>query len=216
MGILDHNEIVYGYHGTFESAVKDIIDSGFTAKKRDDHWLGQGIYLYTDFGLSKWWIETKIGNLFLNEEPAVIKVVCKDNLNVLNLDCYKGIDFFFNASKEVFEELKKMNITLKLKKSTDPKDKIKNLCFALDLVKKKYDIGAVIYTFTKTNPSYGEYNIKRFEDEVFPFGLSYKETQICISSNECISNKQCVYPISKYEYNNINEEILLKKKGRLI
>ncbi|MGN9160305.1 hypothetical protein [Clostridium sulfidigenes] len=213
---LDYKETVRGYHGTFESVVKDIIDSGFKTKIRKDHWLGQGIYLYTDFALSKWWIQTKIEKLLLNEEPAVIEVVCKDNIKVLNLDNFEGMNFFYSSFEKVFEELKTLNVTVKLKNDSSRESKIKNLCFALDLIKKKYDIGVVIYTFTKTNPSYGEFDSKKFESEYFPFGLSYKETQVCISNNKCIGSKKCVYPIREYKYNRIENKVMIKKRGRLI
>lgn len=213
---LNYKETVSGYHGTFESAVKDIIDLGFKTELREDHWLGQGIYLYADFALSKWWVETKIEKLFLNEEPAVIEVKCKENIKVLNLDNFEGINFFYGSFKEILEELKRLNITIKLKKDSSHKNKIKNLCFALDLMKKKYDIDVVINTFFKNNPSYGEFDSKKFEREYFPFGLSYKETQICISNNECIDSKKCVYPIEEYEYNRIENTVLIKKRGRLI
>ncbi len=213
---LDYKETVIGYHGTFESAVEDIISSGFEAKVREDHWLGQGIYLYTNFALSKWWVQTKIERLLLNEEEAVIEVKCKRNIKVLDLDDFGGLNFFYNAFSEVFEQLKQLNITVTLKKGSSSKDKVKNLCFALDLIKREYDIDAVINTFLKENPSYGEFNTKEFEKEYFPFGLSYKETQICISNNDCIDTKKCVYPISEYEYNKIENNVLIKKRGRLI
>lgn len=212
---LDYEETVRGYHGTFKSAVKDIIDKGFEVKLRDDHWLGQGIYLYTDFELSKWWVQTKIDRLLLNEETAVIEVLCKSDIKVLNLDNFEGMNFFYRVFEEVFKELKKLDVTVKLKKSSSSKDKTKNLCFALDLIKKEYDIDVVINTFIKGNPSYGEFNTRKFEKEYFPFGLNYKETQICISSNDCIDSKKCVYPIEDYEYNRIENKVLIKKRGRL-
>ena len=212
---LDYKETVRGYHGTFKSVVKDIIDKGFEVKLRDDHWLGQGIYLYTDFELSKWWVQTKIDRLLLNEEAAVMEVLCKSDIKVLNLDNFEGMNFFYRAFEEVFKELKKLDVTVKLKKSSSSKDKTKNLCFALDLIKKEYDIDVVINTFIKGNPSYGEFNTRKFEKEYFPFGLNYKETQICISSNDCIDSKKCVYPIEDYEYNRIKNKVLIKKRGRL-
>ena len=212
----DYEETIRGYHGTFENAVEDILSSGFKTEFREDHWLGQGIYLYTNFELSKWWIQTKIEKLLLNEEPAVIEVICKSDIKVLNLDDFEGLNFFYSAFQKVFEQLKELDFTVTLKKGSSPKDKIKNLCFALDLIKKEYYIDVVINTFLKANPSYGEFNTKEFEKEYLPFGLNYKETQICISDNDCIDTKKCVYPIKEYEYNKIENEVLIKKRGRLI
>lgn len=212
---LDYKETVRGYHGTFKSVTEDIINKGFKVELRDDHWLGQGIYLYTDFELSKWWVQTKIDKLLLNEEVSVIEVISKCNIKVLNLDNVEGVNFFYCAFKQVFEELKKLDVTIKFKKNETPKNKTKNLCFALDLMKKKYNIDVVINTFIKENPSYGEVNSRKFEKEYFPFGINYKETQICISSNDCIDSKKCVYPIEDYEYNRIENKVLIKKRGRL-
>lgn len=41
-----------GYHGTKSSNVSDIISS--------NHWLGHGIYFFTDFELAEWWAKTKV------------------------------------------------------------------------------------------------------------------------------------------------------------
>lgn len=213
---LNYKEKVRGYHGTFESVVKDIIDLGFKMEKRSDHWLGQGIYLYSEFALSKWWIETKINKLHLNEEPAVIEVVCKDNVKVLNLDSVEGVNFFLSALEEVLEELKQLNCTFKFKKDSSIKSIIKNRCFVLDLLKKKYEIGVVIYTFEKTKPSYGEFDLEKFERENFLIGIRYKETQICISNNNCIDGKRCVYPIKEFDYNKIEDKVIVKRRSRLI
>lgn len=170
------------------------------------------IYLYTDFELSKWWVQTKIDRLLLNEEPAVMEVLCKSDIKILNLDNFEGMNFFYRTFEEVFEELKKLDVTVKLKKSSSSKDKTKNLCFALDLINKEYNIDVVINTFMKGNSSYGEFNTKKFEKEYFFFGLNYKETQISISNNDCIDSKKCVYPIEDYEYNRIENKVFIKRE----
>ena len=92
----DYEETIRGYHGTFESAVEDILSSGFKTEFREYHWLGQGIYLYTNFELSKWWIQTKIEKLLLSEDPAVIEVICKSDIwiYVNTLDNNLGFLFF--------------------------------------------------------------------------------------------------------------------------
>ena len=54
---------IVGYHGTTSSAQESIENHGLDpnlVEKRDDHWLGQGVYFYDDFDLAKWWAETNV------------------------------------------------------------------------------------------------------------------------------------------------------------
>ena len=75
-------------------------------------------------------------------------------------------------------------------------ERIKNLCFALDLLKEDLDLWVIIRSFLKDNPTYGEENIEKFEKKFFPLPLdfAYLETQICVSNNECVKAKECCYP----------------------
>lgn len=204
---LEKEGSVKGYHGTFLSSADKIISDGFTWKPRKDHWLGQGIYLYTSFYLAKWWCETKIKNKKLSESPAVLEVESNDKVRILNLDT--DADFFANESYIAIKELESQGVKFKFEK--DEKGKIKNRCFALDILKRKFNLHAIIYTFPKDNPSYADsINSKNIADD---FGISYKETQICLTDNTCIKNKKFVYPTNVDSYTKMDSSIVLKRKG---
>jgi hypothetical protein len=176
-----------GYHGTELQYVDEILKKGFTHRIRDDHWLGQGIYFYTDLELAKWWANTKFKKL--DRQPAVIKVVIEvDDTAFLDLDTVAGMDFFFNKSKELLSD---MSFGVRVEDNL-----YKNLCFALDYLKEMEDIQVVRYTFSKDSPSYGIQRIADFEKQYFklPRDFAYHETQICVSENDLIVHKICCYP----------------------
>lgn len=198
---------IKGYHGTFVSLANRIIDNGFEWKRRNDHWLGQGIYLYDNFYLAKWWCETKIKSKRLSETPAVLEVESKDNIRMLNLDT--DTDFFATQSYIAIKKLEADGVKFEFEK--DEKGTVKNRCFVLDILKKKFKLDAILYTFPKNNPSYA--SSKDSKNIYNDFGISYKETQICLTDNTCIKNKKCVYPTNMDSYNKIGSTIVLKRKG---
>lgn len=177
---------IFGYHGTHSSNVKEIINNGFAATVRKDHWLGQGIYFYDNQELSKWWIETK-NKSKLNCAIIETTIIFEGN-NTLNLDEVAGLDFFFKEGKTLLDGL---GIKIEFKE----KEYYRNICLLLDLLKKKHTIKIVIATFSKKSPKYADSNVHGFEKSYFklPHGISYKERQICISDNSVITNKVCVY-----------------------
>lgn len=53
---------IIGYHGTKAKNVNPILKNGFIIapkKDGDNHWLGHGIYFYSDYELADWWARTK-------------------------------------------------------------------------------------------------------------------------------------------------------------
>lgn len=179
-----------GYHGTALGNVDNILENQFVASKRDDHWLGQGIYFYDDFELAKWWIETKLGI-----DPGMKYAVIAVNLNCqkeefLDLDHHEGIDFYLAQLEKI---LRQLNFGLRFK--NDEKSRTKNMCFSLDLLKQHLGLKLIAMTFQKFKPKYARGDIERFEERYFPLPLSvvYRERQICASANEVISSKKCVY-----------------------
>ena len=56
-----------GYHGTISKYADSIAKYGLDpdkTHKRPDHWLGQGVYLFEDFDLARWWADTMAGKLY--------------------------------------------------------------------------------------------------------------------------------------------------------
>lgn len=189
--MLDKEITIIGYHGTEIKNVNNILKEGLSHTQRDDHWLGQGFYLYKDFALAQWWAKKKFKQNY--NQPAVIKVelVVREE-KLLDLDTVEGLNRFFREMKRL---LALTSYRFRFKND----ERIKNLCFALDLLKEELDIWVIIRTFSKDNPSYGDENIPNFEDKYFtlPLDFAYLETQICVSKNECVKNKACCYPKPK-------------------
>jgi len=183
-----------GYHGTAEENVSDILENQFITKHRDDHWLGQGIYFYEDSKLAEWWIKKKL-ETYSGEGPAVIKATMRcEKGEFLDLDKNEDLDLFFHRLKKV---LMGGQIKLGLRfKTGDEQSRIRNLCFCIDILKNCSGLKLIALTFLKSNPSYVRGNILSFENDYFPlpFAISYKERQICATSNDIITSKECVYP----------------------
>ena len=182
---------IEGYHGTALENVSKILKGGFVAERRDDHWLGQGIYFYDKFDLALWWIKTKLRSTYGHNCGVLKAVISAQENEILDLDTVEGVDYFFS---EVDTILRREATDISLKFSSE--DRTKNLCFALDLLKKLRQKKVLLMTFTKDRPSYGKADIMGFEKQHFslPYAMTYKERQICVSDEESIFSKSCVHP----------------------
>lgn len=185
---------IEGFHGTALENVTNIIENGFLSQKRDDHWLGQGYYFYSDYNLALWWIKRK-NKATGGGNPAVIQAVfeCWEN-QWLDLDTVPGVDYFLSEVRSILLEQSRF-ISLKFK-NTDFDTTIRNLCFALDLLKRTRGIKLVALTFRKDKPTYAGESIGDFERRFFPlpFDIIYQERQICATSNDIITSKKSVFP----------------------
>lgn len=50
------------YHGTKSCFTESILKNNFVIKKpkkKDNHWLGHGVYFFDEYELAHWWAETK-------------------------------------------------------------------------------------------------------------------------------------------------------------
>ena len=59
---------ITGYHGTSSRHAESIAKNGLDPDKtheRLNHWLGQGVYFYEDFGLAKWWANDIAGKCII-------------------------------------------------------------------------------------------------------------------------------------------------------
>ncbi|MFZ4477150.1 MAG: hypothetical protein ACOYPR_18280 [Saprospiraceae bacterium] len=188
---------VEGFHGTALENVDEIMSNGFEPKVRDDHWLGQGIYFYSDLDLAVWWIKTKIGSKD-GSQCAVVKsnMECEQD-NWLDLDTISGMEYFLNEVDSILSNTSHLvSLRFRPSRNADPKSRIKNLCFALDLLKNLRGIKLVAMTFRKDNPSYAPKSISSFENRFFnlPSNFAYRERQICSTSNDIIASKSVIFP----------------------
>ena len=185
-----------GYHGTKSSNVSDIISSNFKepiVSKDNNHWLGHGIYFFTDFELAEWWAKTKVEKhnkkYHTKDKASVIKAEIQAD-KIVDLDNPFKMNEFIEFCQVFQEEIVKKGVIFdftsdKKRKSSPGNFKKQKRCFFLDIYKQEKNIEVIIYTFSKSNPSYAssKYHKTLFKD----LDLHYNEKQICVSkpSNIC-------------------------------
>ncbi|MBN8678503.1 MAG: hypothetical protein J0M29_09775 [Chitinophagales bacterium] len=185
---------IEGFHGTGIENIKSILEERFIYTHREDHWLGQGFYFYSDINLALWWIKRKKG-VDDGSGCAVIRAVfeCMKE-QWLDLDTVPGMDYFLSEVSSILTN-ESTNVSLKFRAGSFS-DEIKNLCFALDLLKRVRGIKLIALTFRKDKPTYASESIATFKRNFFPLpkDVIYQERQICCSANAIISSKTVVFP----------------------
>lgn len=199
---------IIGYHGTKERFADSIIRNGFRiANKRDNdnHWLGHGIYFYSDYELAEWWGRTKVNKqnkkYDLDDVPIVIKGVIEGN-TVWDLDKPFMLKKFRECQKKLEQEFIKEGIKLDFSKGNSL-ETIR--CFWMDSIKEAHNINVIIYTFTRDNPSYVESKYHANNGEEFSLknlGLTYHEKQICVTDNQFIVDR-CIVNGSVEEFDEV-------------
>ncbi|SET83676.1 hypothetical protein SAMN05216389_1368 [Oceanobacillus limi] len=131
---MGYDVVINGFHGTNDTAASNIFETKkYEFSKREDHWLGQGVYFFRDDPeqAMSWALQQ-----VKNGEKAV---VLSTNINVgshsfLNLNTRAGILMFKGLIKEISQEISDYSI----KVSTDTDDieysNHKFRCFIMDLL----------------------------------------------------------------------------------
>lgn len=199
---------ITAYHGT-KSCFKDaILKKNFRVKephKKDNHWLGHGVYFFDEYELAYWWAETKVTvhnqKYGENNSASVIEAYIVYN-KCVDLDTFKGRNIFFLFWQQYEKKLVRKGIVLDFAAGEKDSRLIqeRKRCFALDCFKKEMGIDVLIYTFTRKDPSYekSKHNLKIAS----AFGMEYKEKQICVTAPENIIKRRDV------TYNNYQEVII--------
>lgn len=191
---------ITGYHGTKERFANSIINDGFKIampKKGDNHWLGHGIYFYSDYELAEWWSKTKVEKqnkkYGCNDKPVVIKGNIHAD-NVWDLDNPFILRQFKECQKELERQFIEQGVELDFTEGKRPiSEKIR--CFWMDAMKEEKSIEVIIYTFSRSNPSYvtSEYHVNKLEDyPLYNMGLAYHEKQICVTKDKNVVSKSIV------------------------
>ena len=180
----DHTVII-GYHGTCSKHLNSIVKYGLDpakVKKRTDHWLGQGIYFYKDMQHAEWWAEDQCTKPYnRNTYPIIFRArLSAEKERILDLDESMQLDFFFDFMLQTWEEINEYY--------ADEKPEFTPETFRavyFDYFKQINNIAIIIYTFSKKIAGYGkrrgQKDIKLIKDFSRIFGLTYHETQICVS-----------------------------------
>ena len=193
---MEEEKYIYtGYHGTCSKWYESIREFGLDpskVKKRPDHWLGQGVYFYTDYELGLWWANDQTNKRYnINTNAIVYKARIEGTkCEVLNLDNRAELDKFVDYIFQVLPEIKKIN-----KEFIFTQEQFRAVFF--DYYKSSNNISIIIRIFNKPYASYTKPR-KRDERKIMEkinksLGLSFSETQICVSKRESIKNVELVY-----------------------
>lgn len=166
-----------GFHATSKENVNNIVTDTFIInRKRNNDWLGHGIYLFMYKVDADSWAK---GTYYCRDNPAIIKCFIEvERDKYLDLDNPEEMHNYDSYYNEVLQLLTKEG------KSVVFKTRHEAMCWGLNLYKVDKNIDAVKYTFinnrTKNTMKYG--NNK--------YGYKYNEVQICITRNEIIVEKE--------------------------
>jgi hypothetical protein len=175
------------YHGTDEKWISSILSDGFVAKENRRHWLGNGIYFYTDKALAEWWTTNpsdKFGNNIAT--PAIIQctLVAADS-EVFDLRSFENFRLYFERFKKFYNTLYSPHTTM----AEIEIDKLR--CTFFDWLFDAFKYKAIIGTFlSEAQPYYDPF--KQDGADFEQLELVYNEVQVCIptSQQEIIKNKK--------------------------
>lgn len=188
---------ITGYHGTSSRHAESIAKNGLDPDKtheRPNHWLGQGVYFYENFGLAKWWANDIAGKAYnYGSFPIVYRAQIEASKeDVLDLDDYRQYDLFLGRLLDMQKEIE-----------SDDCDRMpifnpeQQRAVYFDYYRKMYHIAVIMFTFSKDCAKYGTFRSdadllqqKKLEKAL---GLAYHEKQICVSRKECIKSIEVQY-----------------------
>lgn len=183
------------FHGSVELAIDSILkEKHFHIEKRNDHWLGNGIYFYID-DISKafWWAtnarvkrekERKSQKkMQLKEEEAIVlfEIVIERN-NLIDLDTEQDRA----KINEFVRELEGLGTKLTFKeKKNEEQEKKEALCSLIDMyVNYHENIDAVKYTFKSEKRIY-----KKLEKN---YGIDNNGVQLSLFNQSLLDFENCV------------------------
>ncbi len=166
-----------GFHATSKESVNNIITEGFIInRKRNNDWLGHGIYLFMYKIDADSWAE---GTYYCKNNPVVIKCLVKVKkdkyLDLDNPEDKHDYDSYYNVALQILSSNGKSIVF---------KNKYEAMCWGLNLYKKDKEIDLIKYTF----PNNRTKNIMKYGNN--KYGYKYNEVQICVSKDELIVKKE--------------------------
>lgn len=167
------------YHGTDKKYANDIISSGFVVKQNRSHWLGNGVYFFTDETLAKWWTtkpSKKFGHTI--STPAIVRCVftVKEDtvLDLRKFDdytyCFEQFEYFYNNMYRPFSTMAQIDIN-------------KLRCTFFDWLFDINQYTAIIGTFISAEQPYYE-PIKQADADFKHLNIAYNEVQVCIPETQ--------------------------------
>ena len=190
-----------GYHGTTARHKADIERNGFDPDKtnrRNDHWLGNGVYFFDNVDLAKWWADTLVEKS--GSQPLVYSAeIMARKSGVLDLDRPEELNAFMNWCLTFYKDIKTHCVG---KMPVFEPQQFRGVFF--DYYKEKKHIAVVLCTFNKTSPAYAPTRLtgtalKQRTDLMTALGLFFRERQICVSNKGCIGRPEIAYNYEEEE-----------------
>lgn len=172
---------IIAYHGTFDAAADNIIETKtFQSNFRDDHWLGQGIYFFReDFEQAKQWGKSAVekqlrkGHIKKGKIAVIRAILNVERKNFWNLDTREDLIRFNKHVLKELAELEKQKIELEI--SLGESEKLR--CYFCDLIDD--DIYLIQRTFSG-NSYLDQYKM------LMDMGLRQHGTQLCVRNQHII------------------------------
>ena len=119
-----------GYHNTEASNINDIFQNGFICTPNEKHWLGQGIYFFSE-------IDVAINNIDMLDHQEEVKTIAveieiEDNA-YFDLDVIKNNNIFRQYCDKKEKELKEQGKELVIEQSDKRQAVQIYKCFFMDL-----------------------------------------------------------------------------------
>lgn len=205
-------EKITAYHCTNKDSAQNIIDvqTFIPSPKEKGHWLGGGVYFYTDIYFAiQWGIigVLKVGNVErFDEIKNGCDILSADidflNYNVLDLTVPEGYELFLGLLESI-----------KALKGEDEYQKIKNrgdryILKMLEVMERKYGME----TLSSFDIVYAEYN----DTNVYKKEINDKsDFLVCIEKQICVKNIGAIKNINKLELSDDEENVFnIVKKNR--
>lgn len=166
-----------GYHSTDKKNIRSIRKEGFSFNPNPKHWLGDGVYFFSDNALAKKWAirpPKGYGRIYFpvvlkakitSDKDSVIDMRMLDHYNYIKQQYDLYVSFINNASLIV----ENTNID-------------NQRCAFFNWLQKKLKMKVLIAYFDERNLSEATSNNSSF----IMFHMPYIETQICVYDNTCI------------------------------
>ena len=173
------------FHATDVKYVDSIISGNFIVSANLEHWLGNGIYFYTEEDLARWWGTNPTKKYTQIKDPRIIKVNIDipDHL-VLDLRRFKNYKQMSEEFMRFYKNLFNDDCTsISGVNGRQIQSDFFNYYF------QKVNVKMIIGTFAAERQSYIGAQYKTLLDEI---GLKYTETQVCLlgSAQEYIKSKE--------------------------
>ncbi|MBQ7133614.1 MAG: hypothetical protein IJO20_03870 [Ruminococcus sp.] len=173
------------YHGTDQGVVDNILRSGFRCKPNKEHWLGEGIYFYTDRSLAEWWTTnpTKKHGIEITN-PAIIECTIKvDDDRILNLCTLTHYEKYVDIYNSFFRQWAYQS-------QPDAEVNFKQLrCAFFDYLHMLFKVDVIVAPFILPDQPYiPPCHNERYANNMH---IMYAEIQVCVreSAQELIKEK---------------------------